>query len=337
MVPAKISAAVGPGARNKPIDVGVVKLLLTKALGSGALLNIDGEADEDLLKAIATFVEANSPAAPSGGAMQPGVPQPAPPVAKIIHPGDATWRALVAKAGATVDPILELRQLVPNDAAMSAALVGPFVELYRRELGSAPAGLTTLANFITFDPLVRDLRWFAYMLGTAWLETARTYDPVREIGLGRQFFYGKPSPFKDKAGHEYNYVYYGRGYVQLTLLDNYRAMDVRLGLGQQLESDPDQALKPGTAYSVMSVGMREGMFIHINRTVTDPAVHGRPHHHVVHVPQTLAMFISGDLCDYYNARRIINLRDYATYQPIADMALKHELLLKLAIRAQMKD
>lgn len=337
MAPAKISAAVGSGARNKPIDVAMVKFLLTKALGAGAMLNVDGEADDDLDDALDAFVQQTAPSVGTASPAGSRSPPVAAAVATVVRPNDVTWRALVAAAGVATDPIEELRRLIPNDTAMSAALVGAFVELYRREIGAAPAGLMTLANFIAFDPLVRDLRWFAYMLGTAWLETAHTYDPVREIGLGRQFYYGKPTPFTDRAGRSYNNVYYGRGYVQLTLLDNYRAMDNRLGLGQQLESDPDKVLQPAVAYPVMTIGMREGMFTHINRTIIDPAVHGVARRHVVSVPQTLAMFITGGLCDYYNARRIINLRDYPTYKPIADMALKHELLLKLALRAQMKD
>lgn len=174
------------------------------------------------------------------------------------------------------------------------------------------------------------------MLATAWLETKFTYAPIREDGRGRQFHYGKPVPFTDLNGQSYNFTYYGRGYVQLTLLPNYMSMVKRLGIGQQLATSPDNVLQPVMAYTIMSIGMREGMFTHIRQIVTEVDSHGHPRPHRVLVAQRLGTFIAGNLCDYFHARRIINLNDIRTYQPIADMALKHELLLKLTILAGMK-
>lgn len=341
MTPPKLSASVGEGARNKPIDVAVVKVLLQKVLGSEALVSVDGEADDDLSDAIGGFTNrASSAATPapnvSAGARSFG-PAQALAAPTAIRPHDRTWQALVAAAGASFDPVTTLRKLVPNDAAFTAASVGAMTDLYRRQEGVAPPDLTTLSTFIASDQQVRDLRWFAYMLGTAWLETAYTYEPIRERGLGRQFYYGVPTPFTDRLGHPYNFIYYGRGYVQLTLLDNYLSMGKRLGIDQQLATSPDDVLQPNMAYTIMSIGMREGMFTHISQTVTETDSRGRPRPHRVLVPQRLGTFIAGDLCDYYHARRIINLKDFRTYQPIADKALEHELLLKLTILAAMKE
>jgi putative chitinase len=58
-----------------------------------------------------------------------------------------------------------------------------------------------------------DNHWLAYMLATAFHETAHTMQPIEEIGHGKGRKYGTPV-----NGH----VYYGRGYVQLTWDYNYK-------------------------------------------------------------------------------------------------------------------
>jgi putative chitinase len=54
-----------------------------------------------------------------------------------------------------------------------------------------------------------DLRWVAYVLGTAFHETARTMEPIEEYGRGAGRPYGVPDPRTGKT-------YFGRGFVQLT-------------------------------------------------------------------------------------------------------------------------
>lgn len=66
-----------------------------------------------------------------------------------------------------------------------------------------------------------DLRWLAYMLATAYHETARTMQPIAEYGKGKGRKYG----VKGKHGQ----VPYGRGYVQLTWDANYEKADQELG------------------------------------------------------------------------------------------------------------
>ena len=61
----------------------------------------------------------------------------------------------------------------------------------------------------------RDIRWLAYALATAFHETAATMRPIEEYGQGSGKSYGAP------AG-DYGQCYYGRGYVQLTWLENYQ-------------------------------------------------------------------------------------------------------------------
>lgn len=132
-----------------------------------------------------------------------------------------------------------------------------------------------------------DLRFFAYMLATTMHETASTMCPIEEYGKGKGQSYGVP----DKTT---GCTYYGRGYVQLTWVDNYRKATTHLGLsgGDDLYWNAERALDHEIAARVMGRGMREGWF--------------RP-------PNCLGMYFSEERDDPYNARDIIN--GDKTYKP----------------------
>src|SRR5215510_12362012 len=89
-----------------------------------------------------------------------------------------------------------------------------------------------------------DDRWTAYLLATTFWETAQTMQPIAEYGKGKGKPYGVP------AG-PYGQVYYGRGYVQLTWLDNYQKQDQKLGLGGRLIKNADLALDQRIALQVI--------------------------------------------------------------------------------------
>lgn len=106
-----------------------------------------------------------------------------------------------------------------------------------------------------------DDRHLAYILATAFHETAGTMAPVREgstrtrrltdaqarrVVASRR--YGKPD--KD-TGH----VYYGRGHVQLTWKANYEKMGRALGL--DLVNNPDLALDLNNSVRILIEGMTE--------------------------------------------------------------------------------
>src|SRR5688572_1317960 len=78
-----------------------------------------------------------------------------------------------------------------------------------------------------------DKRWLAYILATAYHETATTMQAIREYGFGKGKAYGKPHP---KTGH----IYAGRGLVQITWYENYLKMGKILGI--DLVNNPDLAL-----------------------------------------------------------------------------------------------
>lgn len=110
---------------------------------------------------------------------------------------------------------------------------------------------------------VTDKRQIAYILATAFHESR--LKPIEEIGHGAGHPYGK---FIN--GH----VYYGRGYTQITWLDNYKTFSKILGI--DLVNRPELALVPEYAAEIMVIGMNGGMFTgvglkkYFNENVTDP-------------------------------------------------------------------
>lgn len=125
-----------------------------------------------------------------------------------------------------------------------------------------------------------NLHWTAYALATTYHETASTFEPIEECGKGRGRAYGKP----EKNGK----VYYGRGFVQLTWLDNYATFARRLGV--DLISKPEMALQANIAVQIMVLGMTKGLFTGV---ALDDFTH------------------TDDTMDYLHARKIINGMDKA--------------------------
>lgn len=141
----------------------------------------------------------------------------------------------------------------------------------------------------------------AYVLATAYHETAKTMQPVRE-GL-------RASDAWRKKNLRY-YPWYGRGHVQLTWEDNYRKADQKLGLGGALVANPDLALDPEISAQVLVLGSVQGWFAGDKK--------GR---------HTLARHITtGTRAEYRQARRIINIMDKA------DLIAGHALLYKEALQ-----
>ncbi|WP_338575737.1 glycoside hydrolase family 19 protein [Brevundimonas olei] len=121
-------------------------------------------------------------------------------------------------------------------------------------------GCEAILNAWTGD----DDRQLAYVLATAFHETAGTMAPVREGStpsrrltdtqarrVVAKYRYGKPDP---ETGH----VYYGRGLPQLTWRRNYEKMGRKLGL--DLVNGPDVALGLGVSSRILIAGMVDGDF-----------------------------------------------------------------------------
>ena len=91
-----------------------------------------------------------------------------------------------------------------------------------------------------------DHRQLAYMLATTFHETGRTMYPVKEYG-SQSYLTSKPY-----------YPYMGRGFVQLTWLENYEKGSVVTD--EDLVEWPDTAMVPDIAAIIMFDGMFVGWF-----------------------------------------------------------------------------
>jgi hypothetical protein len=131
----------------------------------------------------------------------------------------------------------------------------------------------------------------AYLLATAWWETAQTMKPVRE-----GFYLGtRAEAFRRTLRY---FPWYGRGHAQLTWEANYRRAGAELGA--DLTADPDLAMAPEIAAQVLVQGSLQGWFT------------GRE----------LGDYVGGGRRDYFNARKVINGLDCAAR--IAELADEYE-------------
>lgn len=144
-----------------------------------------------------------------------------------------------------------------------------------------------------------DDRWLAYMLATAYHETAATLQPVRETlaltdekaiaALDRAMASGRLKTVKtpywrpDAEGKSW----LGRGFVQLTHRRNYEAMTNATGI--DLIARPERAMEKDVAVTILFRGMIDGLFS----------------------GKCLKDYFAGDLEDWTGARRIINGLDRA--------------------------
>lgn len=126
----------------------------------------------------------------------------------------------------------------------------------------------------------------AYILATAWHETAHRMQPIAEIGKGKGKRYGtwyknskgvvygirngsKP-PYPVYLHSEYPHLYYGRGYPQLTWLDNYLRAGKELGV--DFANNPELANAPNHSADILVKGSMQGWFT--TRSIPDKIKYG---------------------------------------------------------------
>lgn len=143
------------------------------------------------------------------------------------------------------------------------------------------------------------LQWRAYILATAWHETAYTMQPINERG-GKAYFTRKYEKRRDLGNRlpGDGDKFHGRGFVQITGRANYDKASRACGV--DMVANPDLALKPELAAKIIVRGMTEGWF----------------------TGKELA-----DYDNYRDMRRIVNGTDKAA--AIAEHAAKFERALKL--------
>lgn len=130
----------------------------------------------------------------------------------------------------------------------------------------------------------------AYVLATAFHETAHKVKPIREMG-GETYLRSKKY-----------YPYVGMGYVQLTWLENYQKASKKLGV--DFVANPKLLLDPKHAAPILVVGMLEGWF----------------------TGKKLSDYITIERSDFRSARRIVNGMDRADL--IAGYAKTYDALLR---------
>ena len=154
------------------------------------------------------------------------------------------------------------------------------------------------------------VRHLGYILATVHHETGGRMFPVREgfaksdaqaRRIVRHRKYGKPTG-------PYRHVYYGRGHVQLTWLENYRASSDDAGV--DLVKNPDAMLDPVISARILVKGMLDGRW------------NGRG--------KGLGSYISHSRAEYMNARRTVNITD--KWQKIRTLAQSYERVIAAAIR-----
>jgi hypothetical protein len=168
-----------------------------------------------------------------------------------------------------------------------------------------------------------NLKHIAYMLATAKLETAHTFNPINEYG-GNSYFermydpiLGKDDNRRQMAMDNENTTqgdgvkYHGRGFVQLTWKKNYRKMKEKFGA--DLIDHPEKVLEHELAMKIMIHGMEQGTFTGLK----------------------LADYLNATKTDYLNARRIINGTDRAS--DVEDYANKLEKCLKIGCNCEGND
>ena len=183
---------------------------------------------------------------------------------------------------------------------------GPFGKTFSK---TQVDGINLLLDAVNGRPISHA----AYLLATAWHETGGTMRPEREAfgktdedtinRLNRAWKAGKlgqvKAPYwrKDQSGR----AWFGRGYVQLTHIENYRRASAVTGV--DLVGDPSLAMRPDIAAKILVDGCEAGIF----------------------TGKKLSDYLPGD---YVNARRVVNGTDKA--QQIATYARAFESALQAA-------
>lgn len=167
-------------------------------------------------------------------------------------------------------------------------------------------GMETIIKAWQAEYPERDDKFLAYLLATAYHETAHTMQPIKEYG-GRaraNRLYGiegrNPSRARRMGNkrHGDGARYMGRGYVQLTWKNNYRKAGLHCGV--DLVKKPHLAMQPDIAAKILIEGCMSGWF----------------------TGSALTSHIDPVKANYRSARRVVNGNDKASL--IADYAKRFQ-------------
>jgi hypothetical protein len=164
------------------------------------------------------------------------------------------------------------------------------------------ANFLKLVDCVEQDPLWLNLAQIAYVFATAYHETGHDFEPKDEYGKGRGKAYGVGVPVTGTGSKATLVnVYYGRGLVQITWLQNYVRASMLCGV--DLVSRPELVKRWPHCYAIMADGMRRGWF----------------------TGMSLGDYVNHTQKDFYEARRVVNGLDKAA--AIAEYARKFDEVL----------
>ena len=142
--------------------------------------------------------------------------------------------------------------------------------------------MTECINYTT------DVRHLSYILSTTIGECDLYCNKEEKAREGTKLW--------DLQKRYWNTGYYGRGFAQITWEEVYARFGKLLGI--DLVNKPDLALDPVIASKIICMGLTKGLFTGVG----------------------LSKYINDEKCDYFNARRTLNILDKA--QIFADRAVK---------------
>jgi hypothetical protein len=143
----------------------------------------------------------------------------------------------------------------------------------------------------------KTVEW-AYIFATVYHETNTTFLPVIEA-------YWKSDDWRRRNLTRY-YPYFGRGFVQLTWLYNYRKFTKLLGI--PLDKNPELACDFDTAFKILLIGCKDG--IYTGKAIGDYVTDGKP--------------------NFIQMRRVINGNDKA--ELISDYAKEFQRILNISTK-----
>jgi predicted chitinase len=144
----------------------------------------------------------------------------------------------------------------PADSAIGNTLTTPLSsdtidnlvsEVPASARGAARNNLPLIAKALEHEGILTP-NVLAYALATIEHETAGTFEPIEEI---------KGRKSARRLGYEGGTNYFGRGFIQLTHLRNYKKMGERIGMGDELAKNPALAATPDVAAKVLAAFFKD--------------------------------------------------------------------------------
>ncbi len=132
----------------------------------------------------------------------------------------------------------------PLDQATLDRLV---LKVPRSARAAARRNLPLIAKALESEGIL-DSNVLAYALATIEHETAGTFEPIEE-------YKGRKSA--RRLGYEGGTSYFGRGFIQLTHLRNYKRIGERIGMGESLVKNPELALNPEISAKILAAFFKD--------------------------------------------------------------------------------